>query len=392
MNYPAMPLGDLVSPRPGTRNPATGGEGTFTYVDLESIDRETKAISAPKVTICKDAPSRARKVIKANDVLVALVRPNLNAVAVVPPELDNEIASTGFCVLRATERVLPKYIYFAVRSPTFINGLCGLVSGALYPAVTESQVLGQRIPVPPVEEQRRIADVLSRAENIVRMRREAEQRAKDIIPALFLDMFGDPVTNPKGWEPHALDGITDLITYGFTCPMKHLSEGIPIVTAKNVIDGRIDFDDVHFADHAEFNALTAKSKPLPGDVLVTKDGTIGRCAAVDTAIPFCINQSVALIRPRPRIVLPEYIVGFLRYPTILEGLQNMGKGQALKHLQITELAKRTMPIPPMAAQREYATAITAMNSLHLRQMAAENSASNVFQSLLAGAFSEARAT
>ena len=100
-----------------------------------------------------------------------------------------------------------------VRSQTFVDNLNQLVAGALYPAVTDGQVLDQKLPVPAVAEQRRIVDLLSRAEGIVRLRREAQQKAAELVPAIFIDMFGDPATNPSGW-PKSLFGEVGTLDRG----------------------------------------------------------------------------------------------------------------------------------------------------------------------------------
>ena len=86
-------------------------EQSFSYIDIAAVDREIKQISSPQKLIGKDAPSRARKLIAKGDVLVSMTRPNLNAVALVPKELDGEIASTGFDVLRASE-IDPRWIFW----------------------------------------------------------------------------------------------------------------------------------------------------------------------------------------------------------------------------------------------------------------------------------------
>lgn len=110
------------------------GRNEFTYVDIGSIDRETKRIIAPKVLATEKAPSRAKQVLKVGDVLVSMTRPNLNAVAIVPPGFDGSIASTGFHVLRSKE-ALPHFLFYVVQSPDFVHAMCQVVQGALYPAV-----------------------------------------------------------------------------------------------------------------------------------------------------------------------------------------------------------------------------------------------------------------
>lgn len=152
----------------------------FTYIDIASIDRDLKQITEPQMLIGQDAPSRARKVIMANDVLVSMTRPNLNAVALVQNKLLNPIASTGFDVLRAN-LIEPKWLYFHVRSQKFIDTLLDKVQGALYPAVKSSDIRSYEIPLPPLAEQQEIAtrldDLLAQVDVI--------KARLDAIPAIL---------------------------------------------------------------------------------------------------------------------------------------------------------------------------------------------------------------
>lgn len=129
----------------------------FVYVDIGSIDRELKKISSPQVVSGDKAPSRARKVIETGDVLVSLTRPNLNAVALVSEEHHKQIASTGFDVIKPV-LVDSRYIFGLVRSREFINEISGVVQGALYPAAKSADVQGFQFLLPPLAEQKVIAD------------------------------------------------------------------------------------------------------------------------------------------------------------------------------------------------------------------------------------------
>ncbi|AXD35169.1 type I restriction endonuclease subunit S [Salmonella enterica] len=131
----------------------------FIYVDIGSINRELKVIENPQYLTGKDAPSRARKEIKAHDIIVSLTRPNLNAVALVSEKYDEQIASTGFEVIRPT-LVESRYIFALVRSRHFIDSISGLVQGALYPAAKSSDVQSYEFPLPPLAEQKIIAENL----------------------------------------------------------------------------------------------------------------------------------------------------------------------------------------------------------------------------------------
>jgi type I restriction enzyme S subunit len=153
---------------------------TVRYIDIASIDRETKRIVSPQVLDGGAAPSRARKIVRAGDVLVSMTRPNLNAVALVPDVLDGQIASTGFDVLRAP-KVDPRWIFYAVRTRAFVDSMSELVQGALYPAVRSKDVRGFLTPIAPLAEQKRIADKL----DALLTRVEACRERLDRVPAIL---------------------------------------------------------------------------------------------------------------------------------------------------------------------------------------------------------------
>ena len=146
-------LGEMSEGRVAQEGPQ--GRGEFTYVDISSIDRETKRIVDPKVLPSSKAPSRAKQVLKAGDVVVSMTRPNLNAVAIVPPDLDGAIGSTGFHVLRARD-VEPGFLFYVVQTPDFIDAMCQKVQGALYPAVRPTDISSFCVLPSSLEQQRRI--------------------------------------------------------------------------------------------------------------------------------------------------------------------------------------------------------------------------------------------
>lgn len=199
MSWQAKKIGTLCEAI-STADPRRKPDDTFRYIDISGIDRDLKCIATTAEIRGEDAPSRARQVVAANDVVVSTVRPNLNAVALVPDELDGEIASTGFCVLRALEQVLePRFLYFFTRTDMFINSLLQHVRGANYPAVTDRNVRDMEIPWPVKSEQLRIVEILDQANALRRQRKAADEKANRILPALFYKMFGDPDLNTKNW-------------------------------------------------------------------------------------------------------------------------------------------------------------------------------------------------
>jgi len=126
----------------------------FHYVDIRSIDTATKRIADPKSLQMSEAPSRARQQLRTSDVLVSMTRPNLNAVAMVPQNLDGAIGSTGFHVLRSPETA--SWLFYAVQTEAFVSVMSSRVQGVMYPAIRPRDVLQYELPVPPLAEQRRI--------------------------------------------------------------------------------------------------------------------------------------------------------------------------------------------------------------------------------------------
>ena len=148
------PLGELTAPKIDQGGPV--GTDDFAYVDISSVDNKLKRITEPKALAAEAAPSRAKQRLKSGDVLVSMTRPNLNAVAIVPPELDGAVGSTGFYVLRANEGTEPRWLYYAVQTQDFVSAMSELVQGALYPAVRPKDIRAFEIPHRPLDQQKRI--------------------------------------------------------------------------------------------------------------------------------------------------------------------------------------------------------------------------------------------
>lgn len=183
------------------RNPLKRPEKTFFYVDISSVDNETKRIVKTEKISGENAPSRAKQVIRFNDVLISTTRPNLNCVCLVPHELDDQICSTGYCILRSNPFIIePIYLFYFLQSPYFVDSISGLVKGSLYPAITDSQVFELTIPLPPIEDQRRITDLILNQMNQVKPLLSMVHSQLDTInalpAALLEEVFG-------GFEPPA---------------------------------------------------------------------------------------------------------------------------------------------------------------------------------------------
>lgn len=149
------PIAALVAPIE-TANPAKSGPGDFFYVDIEAVDNVAARIATPKLLPRATPPSRARHVIRMDDVIISLVRPRLRNIAVVPPELDGQWASTAFCVCRPRSGIDARYLYFLFVQDKFLQAI--KTYGDSPPSGHDEDLLATVIPVAPSNEQSRIAD------------------------------------------------------------------------------------------------------------------------------------------------------------------------------------------------------------------------------------------
>ncbi|MEZ5586263.1 MAG: restriction endonuclease subunit S [Sedimenticolaceae bacterium] len=314
---------------------------------------------------------------------MSTVRPNLNAVALVPSNLDDQIASTGFCVLRATQDLLPLYLFFFTRSSGFIDRLVGMVGGAMYPAVSDSKVLESMIPLPPLDEQRRIVDILSRAEGIVRLQKQAADKAREIIPALFIKMFGDPATNPMGW-PEVPFGEVGTLDRGKS---KHRPRD-----AAELYDGPYPF--IQTGDVARSGGVITTYKSTYSEVGLAQSklwpaGTLCITIAANIAwtgvlsFDACFPDSVVGFLPGPEIE-PAFVQGWLSFlqPTI----EANAPQAAQKNINLRILRDLPIPLPPFDIQTEYSRRLDLLRGIEVQREMSQVDSSAVHQTLLHRAF------
>ncbi|MGY3299932.1 type I restriction enzyme S subunit [Pseudomonas sp. TE6288] len=358
MSWPMVQIGKYAD-KVRTWNPAAGAEGVFQYVDLSSVDKIRKVIDLDNVTEVSsaEAPSRARQLVVTGDVLVATVRPNLNGVAVVPAELNGATASTGYCVLRADEKNLHgRYLFYWVQTGSFVEDMMSKATGANYPAVSDKIIKESNIPLPPLPEQKRIAAILDKADAIRRKRQQAIQLADHFLRTVFLDMFGDPVTNPKGWEVKPLGQISTFEngdrSSAYPSGDDLVSEGVLFLSTKNIVSDTLRLESCQYITEDKYTALS-RGKARKGDLIITLRGTLGSCCVFDCEHEKAfINAQMMIIRPGAgvgNIFLHDLLVS----KAIKNHLQGIGQGAAVPQLTAKQLKELMLPIPPIQEQKRY---------------------------------------
>lgn len=169
------------------------------YIDISSVSNESKTVVGKQTLQSKEAPSRAQRILKPQDILVSTVRPNLNAVAVYDGSFENmPVASTGFCVLRCKPGVNHRFIFNICKSKAFIKSMTEQATGASYPAVNDKIIRAFEVPTAAYEHQEQLAARLDTVQRVIDFRKLQLQKLDELAKTRFVEMFGDPVSNPFG--------------------------------------------------------------------------------------------------------------------------------------------------------------------------------------------------
>lgn len=359
-----MPLGEICT-RAKTYDPRRQPATEFTYIDISSIDSTLKRIVEPKRILGADAPSRARQLVRTGDILVSTTRPNLNAVALITEEFDGAVCSTGFCVLRPGSALVPPYLFAFVQSAGFVETLSDLVKGALYPAVTDGQVLSQMIPLPPLPEQKRIAALLTEQLAAVDHARAATQVQLDAaraLPAAYLrDVFSSVAA--QGWPKKTLGEISALVQNGIYKPAEFYGRGWPFIRMYNIQNDSwtlvLDRMAQVELDQKEYETY----RLAEGDLLFSRVNSyelVGKCAYVSSdAVDHVFENMIIRVRLQPgtKSLFIAQQLSTSENRARLQAIAKKAIGQA--SINSGDLRSIAVCIPPVQVQEEISRTVDA---------------------------------
>ncbi len=365
------------------------GDDEFEYVDLGAVDQQSKAITQPARIKGTEAPSRARQVVAAGDILVSTVRPNLNAVARVGQDLDGAIASTGFCVLRPTERLDGGYLFHWVRSPSFVAGMVRRATGASYPAVSDRIVRDSTLPLPPLDEQRRIAQALNAADALRARRAASVDLAAALRYATFLADFGEPRTAHERWASEPLDRCCVSIN---DCPHSTpiwSESGVACIRTSNLSAGDWNWSDRRYVTESSYRDRSRRGELAEGDIVLSREGTLGVAAIIPEGLRACLGQRLVQVRLDPTRATPRYLLAYLLWALRPDRISHVLVGSTSRHLNVRDLRSLQVPLPPIVAQRHYAGTVASIEARVEGYKRARNEANALFASLQHRAFTGA---
>ncbi len=356
--------------------------GSLSWV--KSGELRENVIASTEETLTEMALAEtAVKMVPKGSLLVAMYGATVGRIA----ELGIDATTNqAVChIIPDNSMVTTKYLYYALQSkvPEWIDRRVG---GA-QPNISQQIIRQTEIPLPPLSEQKRIAAILDKADAIRQKRQQAIKLTDQFLKSLFIDMFGDPVTNPKGWERGRIRDLVDKVQYG-TSKKAGTTGALPMLRMNNItVEGDWDLENLKFIDFDD----NEREKYLvhKGDLLFNRTNSkelVGKTAVFNEVDPMVFAGYLIRAQTNNR-ANPEYISGYLNSKHGKMTLVNMCKSIiGMANINAQELQDIRIMIPPVGLQHEFSRIVEASRVTKSRYLKSSDVKNDLFNSLVQRGF------
>jgi type I restriction enzyme, S subunit len=324
--------------------------------------------------------------LQEGDILMSLTG-NVGRVGVITDALLPAALNQRVGVIKVhSEEVIPDYLFRILNSEEFERNAIENSKGVAQLNLSSKWVEAYEIPLPPLEEQKRIAAILDAADALRAKRRESLAQLDTLLQSTFLEMFGDPITNPMGWDVVNVGDEIGFLTSGSRGWAKYYADrGDTFIRIQNLKNGRLDLSDIAFVNAPE-SAEAKRTKVEPGDVLLSITADLGRTAVVPHDIGKAhINQHLAILR------FAEQDPVFVSYQLASEGGQaqfaRLNREGVKAGLNFNDVRSIQLTKPPLDLQHRFATIVESVEKQKTQLKAHLAELDTLFASLQSRAFS-----
>jgi type I restriction enzyme, S subunit len=402
-DYRDTPLGSLpkdwnvtflknVVEKTENRNPKMKPQKTFRYIDVSSVSNETYRVIGWNELVGEEAPSRARKVVRSKDTIFATVRPYLKNIAQIPKCLDNEICSTGYCVLRANLNILdPDYLFFTVLSHSFVESVVSQQRGSSYPAVSNKVVLETTIPLPPLPEQRAIAHVLSTVRQAIEATEGVIAAARELKRSMMKHLFtyGPVPVNQADQVPLKETEIGDIpeewkvVNLGNVSKLRKETvhpedfQKTRYVGLQHIDSGEIYITKFGFGSDVK----SSKHRFYTGDILYGKlRPYLDKCALAEWS--GISSTDILIITPKENITISKYLVYVLHSSKYLSYANKTTSGTNLPRTSWSSMKRHKFGLPNFKEQNISAEHLQTIEKKLITEENKKITLETLFKSLL----------
>ena len=376
-------LADVLEFRNEIVHPKDKPVGVATFVGLEHIERDTGTrLGADTIDLSEMTGRRAR--FRAGDIVYGYLRPYLNKVWIA--EFDG-LCSVDQYVFKIRPVADRNYVYHFLRSAEFLKTAPIDSAPGQLPRIRSGEIAATPIPLPRLDEQKRIAAILDKADQLRQKRRQAIALLDSLTQSIFLEMFGDPVSNPKGWPVQELSEFEQFLTSGSRGWAEfYADEGRPFIRIQNLKNGKLSTDDLVYVK-APTNAEARRTTVSAGDVLISITADLGRIAVVPLALDgdANINQHIALFRPKQ--INSFYLANFLASDGGKMQFSALNRQGVKAGLNFSDIRRLRILVPPVALQAKFEQLLISLEARKDSYLSARIDNESLFASLHHRAFS-----
>lgn len=384
MSFPLIELGDLfeiqIGKTPSRANQNYWTNGLYNWLSIADMN-QGKYLDRTKEKINDLAVKESNiKLIPENTVVLSY-KLSIGKVGIIKKSMFTNEAIASLIPLNNNIDI--NFLYWALQH---IDLMANTDRAAMGQTLNKAKLKEIKIPLPPLSEQKRIAHVLDKADELRQKRQQSIEKLDELLQATFIDMFGDPVNNPKGLKVIPLSEICRKITDGTHQSPKWEKNGIPFLFISNIVDGEIDYSSNKYISQETYNQLTKSTKIEINDILYTTVGSYGNVARVKTDKLFCFQRHIGHIKPNLSKVNAVFLENMLSSFGVKMQADRLVKGVAQKTLNLKDLKSLLVFDIPMINQENFvkiSNRIKSQKQTLTTQLAQQE---NLFQSLQQRAF------
>ena len=347
-------LGDVfnlqMGKTPARANATYWTNGTNAWVSIADLSGYEKYVGDTKEQITDLAVQESGIKAVPADTIIMSFKLSLGKTAITKVPIYTNEAIMAFLPTGKYD-VCPDYFFHLFSGRDWSEGTNRAVMGATLNKATLSNM---EVVIPPLEEQRRIAAVLDKVSDLIAKRREQLDKLDELVKARFVEMFGDPETNPKGYEIRKLGTLARKISDGVHAKPDYTEIGRPFLSVVNINKGVINFNDCKFVSEEAYQKMIKSTHPERGDILYTKVGaTYGIPAYVDTDTEFCLYVSVCLIKPKHDEINSKFLALSMGMSYVKRQADRRIKGIGVPDLHLNQICEFDIVCPPRAEQETF---------------------------------------
>ncbi len=287
------------------------------------------------------------------------------------------------------KRVDRKFLYYILVGSSFQNFILNVGSRAAQAGFNKADLEKFQFPLPSLKTQQKIAAILDEADKLRQLDKKLIKKYEALSQSLFLETFGDPVRNDKGWDKFKMSEVCSKITDGTHHSPKAQNEGIPYVTAKHVKPFKLVFESkATYISKEDHDEIYKRCSPEKGDVLYIKDGATTGVACINSFDePISLLSSLALLKLKTNLINNHYLCHWLNHNGIKANLiSEFMSGAAIQRYTLSKINSFTISTPPISLQNQFAERVQEINKQKTQAKQAFQQSEELFNSLLQKAF------